>query len=186
VWSGDGVRPAAVMVSGHFDQERTANIFPRLEEQRPEKRIEKGETNMPKERVRECVNCGRKRMIFKAGLCWICSKSVKGLEGDARAAALAEIKTKIESGEAGIGKGIHKCGRGGKRKDPALAPSGGETKPMSPEAIAEVKKRVKALREKRDGGFVPGVLIESATANEIPVTIRLTIEVGIRLIGLQG
>jgi hypothetical protein len=117
--------------------------------------------------TRACANCGRVLSIVGEDCCFVCYHAGKGLEGDAKTAALAAIKAKIESG------GLKRGGNGGRGKvrpkvraiapegtaaarevrtgvasESPAAPSGGETKKMSPAKISEVKTHIKALGEK--------------------------------------
>jgi len=170
------IKPATATVSLHFEQGRMANILTGPASMAPAKRIEKREKTVADNRKRACANCGRVRFIIGAGMCWICCQAAKGLDGDERAAALAEIKAKIESGEVGWGK----HGKGGPKraqavKDPAIAPPGWKA-PRPPAAQTDALKPVK-----RDGSLT---LADMLAPQQIPVTIRLTIEVGIRLVGV--
>ena len=92
----------------HFTLERTANILtgPGLIQLRT---IEEKEKAMGKRAP--CRNCKRDLTIVADDYCFVCNKAGKGLEGEEKAAALAVIKAKIESG------GLRRCwNHGGSRK----------------------------------------------------------------------
>ena len=85
-------------------------------------------------KVGACVNCGREKYIAdKEGLCASCHHAVKGINKDsvAYSAALADAKKRL----------INNPSR-----------RGTNTKKLSPESIKKVKKHVRALSIKHNGG----------------------------------
>jgi len=159
----------AVVVSGHFKQERTANILTGQARLAAEKRIKKGEIEMASKKPQPCENCGRIKSIVGGGFCWSCYRAAKGRDGDNRTAALAEIKARINRGE--IKQGVH-----GKKKTSSAAPKarvGESSSPLPPARTItadDVDYRTATLTEPRS----------------IPVIVKLTIEVGIRLVQMEG
>ena len=92
-------------------------------------RIQGGKLRSRKTEKREtCSNCERPGIKpGSTGLCNVCYRAQKGLEGEEREKALAEIKRKIQNGE------IRLLGRGGrKRKDPDKKPSGAKPRRQEP------------------------------------------------------
>jgi len=104
VMAGAAAKPAAATISGHFEQERTSNILTGPARSAPKKKDRERRNTVTTNKKRECENCGRVKFLVGGGHCSICYQTAKGLTGDERAAALAAIKAKIESGEVGIGK----------------------------------------------------------------------------------
>ena len=94
-----------------------------------------------------CRNCGRVLCIIADGCCFVCRQAGKGLAGEEKAAALAAVKAKIESGTMRKGGG-----RRGPRKaaqEVAPAPAGGR-----------IKKNVeeRATKEQKSGAIDAGIL----------------------------
>jgi hypothetical protein len=139
-----------------------------------------------------CRNCGRLLTIIGNGCCWKCYQAGKGLEGEEKAAALASVKAKIESGVMKKGGG-----RRGHRKSAAavsvVAPAGGVKKTKVEERAPEERKSGAASAGILQDGKVkvegkakelPAVLRVPAlpVPQDIPVTIRLLVEIAVRVV----
>ena len=123
-----------------------------------------------------CKNCGRERSIVAQGFCFVCRDVSRNLEGEERAAALAAVKARIENGEIGVGK----------RRPPALRRPGKKpaARAKTP-AIASAKETAPALSAPKPSHAAQGDILRQDVP-EIPVTIRINIEIGVRLIGVPG
>lgn len=138
-----------------------------------------------------CRNCYRPNMslVPPHGLCWTCYVSVKGLEpdGEEYAAALKAIKERIDSG------GLRGWGHGKKSETKAAK---AETKQAKRETIrAKKETKAPAAAESTEGGERPllslitddllekmkPVRIGSEGEKIIPVTLRLTVEVCVKV-----
>jgi hypothetical protein len=144
--------------------------------------------------LKRCDNCGRE-MQLSSKLCSLCQKAACNKTGEAREAALAEIKERIDNGE--VGRGVRWSARRmeetmARKKEPcgncgrvmAIAGGGGIAG-----ALAEVKKHIASGelgKRKAQAAEAPivGELVVDAPGREIPVTLRLTIEIGIRITGI--
>ena len=108
----------------------------------------------------KCRNCGRVITLIADDCCGTCSKAGEGFTGKEKEAALAAIKQKIESGA------IKPRGRGYNLPHevpvrPVPAPE------KSPIAVPY--------------GEAPVLKVPAAPPPEIPVTLRLTVEVCVRV-----
>lgn len=151
---------------------------------------ESGRCVMPQSRTRACRNCGRVLTILRDGCCWTCWRAGKGLVGKEKEAALAAIKEKIE-------RGLIYCG-GHRRKQTPAAPAAKDraAAPEKPALKAPVPaSAAKGGRAAGPGGKLPDVdpsayppgavdLVELPAGPTIPVTIKLVIEIGVRIAGL--
>jgi len=177
--------------AGHFKSGRMDNIVTGPGRS-GDRRIKEGV--MPQSRTRACRNCGRVLTILRDGCCWTCWRAGKGLVGKEKEAALAAIKEKIE-------RGLIYCG--GHRRKQTSAPAAPAAKereaaPEKPALKAPVPaSAAKGARVAVPGGTLPDVarsayppgavtLADLPAAREIPITVRLTIEVGIRIVGVSA
>ena len=113
-----------------------------------------------------CANCKRDKSIVAGGHCFLCYKAAKGKSGDELISALTEIKRKIDNGEVN---------RGGRRERP-------RKNSASPPALP-IKGRV--IIGKLGKGGSRGLLLEATEEQTIiPVTLRLTVEIAVRVNGI--
>lgn len=118
-----------------------------------------------------CKNCARVMSIVKEGCCFVCVKAAEGLDGEEKAAALAAIKERIDSG------GLKKVGHG-RRKAGVSAPEKG---------AAADKERVSIGRERlpdiqpTHSSRVAVHLDEIPSLADIPVRIRLMLEISVHV-----
>jgi predicted RNA-binding Zn-ribbon protein involved in translation (DUF1610 family) len=113
-----------------------------------------------------CANCGRERGIISGGRCSTCVNASKGLIGEAKDKALAEIKARIENGE------VKTRGTAGRRRLPAQPPAPGGEKP----AVQYPSERVPPDH------FFSAILEQTAEpARIVPVTLQLAIEITVRI-----
>ena len=114
------------------------------------------------ERKRGCSNCRRDKTIVSGGLCIVCMRAARGKTGEERVAALAEVKRKIDSGEIKTRKGKHNTASAPiAPTKPALAPR------LNP--------------ERRIGWDVATDPKDTKTPQIVPVTLRLAIEISVRI-----
>lgn len=118
----------------------------------------------------QCANCKRELHIIGNNCCFVCYKAGKGLAGEEKAAALAAVKEKIESGE--VGKGKYKVTHRGKPNKPWIVDAPPDTTAPKPSASFFPKSA--------------SMQIQEGAPVEIPVTIRLTIEIGVRFAGVSA
>jgi len=102
-----------------------------------------------------CSNC-RRTLTLVGNLCSVCRKAAKGKDGEARTTALAEIKTRIDNGDIRA--------RGGKM--PHVEEGAGNHGKLPLE-------------------FPETLLISEPEGHEIPIKLKLTIEIGIRITGIS-
>lgn len=142
------------------------------------------EDTMAKPNRGKCSNCGREQALVHAGrLCWTCGKAVKTLTGEERTIALADIKRRIEAGEIKPG---HRTGIAPKTAvsasaDDAPAP---QAQSPSPEAAVAEAAGVVAQRELKRirGQRVADVVISPDAPQEIPIKVRLILEIAVRIV----
>jgi len=109
-----------------------------------------------------CKNCGRERFLL-GGLCSMCSQAGRGLKGDAKEKALADVKEKIKSGQ------IQKSGRKKKPIDFGLAGGDVNKFPILPDDLPGDP----VIDVGKQDVIVP---------QDIPVRIRLMVEIAVRLV----
>jgi hypothetical protein len=111
--------------------------------------------------------------IIRDGCCFICAKASAGLTGPAKDAALAEIKKKIEAGEIGPGH---------RRSSPPKTEQAHPEKGLKPRTA----RTGEPLPDVDRSAYPPGAvqLGEIPGPTEIPVTIRLMVEISVRVMGL--
>jgi hypothetical protein len=117
-----------------------------------------------------CENCKRVLSVVEKGRCSVCAKAGRGKSGDELIAALATIKGKIERGEI---KRNNLSGRtpGRPRKSSA-----------SPSALPNIGTEIVGKIGER---LERGVLLEATEQQTIiPVTLRLTVEIAVRVNGI--
>jgi hypothetical protein len=117
------------------------------------------EESMKQPRKRPCANCGRVMCVVGDNCCCVCYHAGKGKEGEIKAAALAAVKEKIESGR------LKRSGGSGRRK---AAPAGtakntGDPIYLDPDHRGHLRQ------------------IPVGTPADIPVTIRLMVEISVRV-----
>jgi hypothetical protein len=107
------------------------------------------------------------------GCCFVCYHAGKGLVGPAKDAARAAVKAKIDSGK------LKRSGDSGPRK---AAP-----------ADTAADRRLRGLAEKamheeiRGGkGKTPAQVMAGMLPADIPVTIRLMVEISVRIVSIAG
>ena len=123
------------------------------------------------ERKRGCSNCRRDKTIVSDGLCIVCMRAARGKTGEERVAALAEVKRKIDSGEIKTRKGKHNAASA------PIAP----TKPAAPDQ-PPTPEGAKHARGTRPYSLPEEMLSPSGAAPQIvPVTLRLAIEISVRV-----
>ena len=137
-------------------------------------------------KVGTCRNCGRVMTISGDGLDGRCYQAAKGLVGEEREKALAEVKGRVERGEVKT----YQYKGGSRKRNAAGTPAAPlETKPIPKEKIAVVKQNVEKLKEKYrlPEERIEGVLLETSDPQTvIPVTLRLTIEIAVRVSGITA
>ena len=121
----------------------------------------KREVEMAPHRPKPCENCGRVKTLLH-GLCGICGRAAKGLEGLALIKALDDVKGMLERGET------TPRGRKPKRTEKVAPPP-------------EEKKTPEDFKAWARDGFRP---VQVQGPHEIPLTIRLTIDVTVRVNGV--
>ena len=130
---------------------------------------------------KSCVNCTRTKTIVAQGLCYVCYTAAKDKAGDDREAALVAIKKKLENGDV---HEWHKTpGSLVKRKAPASTPPARNTKEGEKAVLGPGSRQIRA-----DLAPVRNTIVAPIATSpcDIPITVRLTIEVGIRLVGAVG
>lgn len=119
-----------------------------------------------------CSNCGREMTIVGNDRCFVCYTAGKGLVGTPLDAALAAVKEKIASG------GLR---RGGRSKAATIPESSSpQTTPLSKARATVIRNQQNQLSEK---GVHSAIEFHKQSPQENPVTIRLTIEVDVRVTG---
>jgi hypothetical protein len=121
---------------------------------------------------RECNNCRRVMQIVRDGLCGTCNHAAGDLEGEERQRALAAVKERIARGDVKT--------RGSK---PCKAGAGDAPPPAKP---TPVKLSVSAKSVPQIGPMEPASEIFQVLPREIPVIVRLELEIGIRFMGIEG
>ncbi|HSW39223.1 MAG TPA: hypothetical protein VLL97_07000 [Acidobacteriota bacterium] len=136
-----------------------------------------------------CRNCKRELTICADGLCFLCRTASKGKEGAEKETALAAVRARVDAGD------VQKSGKSGRRSRKPL--------PHSP-AVTELLAEAAALRKQYDLPPVApapedddfdddapeGICIEGVAAMSsepqtvIPVTLRLTVEIAVRVSGI--
>lgn len=118
-----------------------------------------------------CTNCGREMVIISGGRCSTCFNASKGLIGEAKDKALAEIKARIENGE------VKTRGISGRSRLPDQPPAPGSEKPAA-ESLP---------REIFPGHFFSATLEQTAEpARIVPITLQLAIEITIKVNGVAA
>lgn len=105
-----------------------------------------------------CKNCGRERFLI-AGLCGTCLKAARGLKGEDREKALADVKERIASGDVCKGR-VRKTVKTDAPAQPIPDPAPSRLDPIP----------------------APAQLPVGMPGSEIPVTIRLQLEIAVRVV----
>jgi len=123
------------------------------------------------ERKRGCSNCLRDKSLQSSCLCYVCQRAASGKKGEERVAALAEVKRKIDAGEIRTRVSKHNV---------ASAPVA-QTKPAPP-VQHHAPGGVKHAPESRPYRLPEEVISPSgAVPSIVPVTLRLSIEITVRV-----
>lgn len=118
------------------------------------------EDEMPR---KECMNCKRMMSIKRHNLCATCADAGEGKQGPDLIDALAAVKARIEAG------GLRKTGRNGSRKARAKVHNAEGRIPLekiTPAMVIPIKKTP----------------LPDPQAVIMPVTLRLTVEVDVRVV----
>jgi len=126
----------------------------------------KGEKVMQK---KACANCKRVMSIVKEGRCFICAKAAEGKRDEALVAALVDVRERIQSGN---------IRRGGSRPRT-------EDRPSAPESSKERFPAAAVPAPVPAGILLQGKPDETSEPQTvIPVTLRLTVEIAVRVNGI--
>jgi len=144
-------------IAGSFQEEKKPQQIKEL-------KTAKGGGNAPLERKemamkRKCANCQREKAVVKDGMCFTCNKAGKGKTGEERDKALVDVRTRIKNG------GLRHTGGGGKSK---------RTPPAGLPPSEAVAAALSVIPEKTG----------TQEQTVIPVTLRLTVEIAVRVTGI--
>ena len=148
-----------------------------------------------------CRNCKRELTIVADGLCFLCRTATKGKQGAEKETALAAVRARVDAGD------VQKSGKSGRRSRRPLPHSPAVTELLA-DAVALRKQLglppvapapendvfdvgMSGNQISTSSGDAPeGIVIEGVAAMSsepqtvIPVTLRLTVEIAVRVSGI--